>query len=161
MESVDEIKKMASYCLNCKTKPCQKGCPLGNDIPSFIAYMKEEKWKEAYDVLAKTTILSAVCGKVCPHQSQCQGQCIRAIKQEPVQIGKLEGFLGEIALKEGFYKVKDIKRKHKSIAIVGGGPTGLTAAAFLARNGYDVTIFEKEELLRRDFKLWNSSISII
>ena len=161
MENAEEIKKMASYCLNCKTKPCQKGCPLGNDIPNFIACMKEEKWREAYDVLANTTVLSAICGNICPHQTQCQGHCVRGIKQEPVQIGKLERCLGEIALKEGFNKVKDMPRKDKSIAIVGGGPAGLTAAAFLAKKGYGVTIFEQEELLRRNFKLWNSRISFI
>lgn len=159
MENVEDIKKIASRCLNCKTKPCQKGCPLGNDIPSFIAFIKEGKWKEAYEVLSDTTIMSAVCGEICPHQTQCQGKCVRGIKEEPVQIGRLESYVGEMALREEVYNKADRKKCGKSIAIVGGGPAGLTAAAFLKRKSYNVTIYEQEELLRRYFKLWNTRIS--
>jgi glutamate synthase (NADPH/NADH) small chain len=89
------IKEMADYCLNCKNKPCsQNGCPLNNDIPAFIKMVKEEKYYEAYEILNKTTVLQAICGRICPHMKQCQGSCIRGIKGEPVNIGELEKFVG-------------------------------------------------------------------
>ncbi|MFR2535284.1 MAG: FAD-dependent oxidoreductase [Clostridia bacterium] len=143
-----EIQKKAEYCLNCKTKPCQKGCPLENDIPQFIQYIKEEKYKEAYQVLAKTTVLSSVCGRICPHESQCQGGCVRRLKGEPTSIGKLEAFVADKALQENYaFEEEMMNRKRQKVAVVGGGPAGLTCSAFLARKGYRVTIFEKQDTL--------------
>lgn len=144
---MNNIKEKSEYCLNCKIKPCTKGCPLGNDIPSFIKNIKEEKYKEAYDILLETTVLQAVCGRICPHEKQCQGNCIRGIKGRPVSIGELEAFIGDMAI-ENSWKISFLEeKKHKKIAIVGGGPAGLTAAAFLRRKGYEVTIYEKDNKL--------------
>lgn len=144
MDKVEEIKEKAVYCLNCKTKPCQSGCPLGNDIPQFIQCIKEGKYEEAYKILSKTTVLESICGRICPHMSQCKGSCIRGIKGKPTSIGDLEAFIGDKAIKEN-YKLQDEKivKNNKKVAIVGGGPAGITCSAFLAHKGYDVTIFEK------------------
>lgn len=146
---MEEIKSKANYCLNCVTKPCfNKGCPLNNNIPGFIKAIKEENYKQAYEILSETTVLESVCGRICPHTKQCQGSCVRGIKGQPVSIGELEAFVGDIAIKEG-YKFAEInnENKNKKIAIVGGGPAGLTASAFLLKKGYSVTIFEKYDYL--------------
>lgn len=146
--SKEEINKKASHCLGCKVKMCQKGCPLGNDITQFIAYVKEEKYEEAYHVLCDTTVLSPICGRICPHKSQCEGSCVRGIKGESVSIGNLEAYLGDLAIENGYEIPKFTnEKKYKNIAIVGGGPAGITTAAHLARYGYDVTIYEKYEKL--------------
>ena len=92
MEDIKQIKNLANFCLNCKTKPCSNGCPLENNIPAFIKNLKEENYEEAYNILSETTVLPAICGRICPHSKQCQGSCVRGIKQSPVQIGKLETF---------------------------------------------------------------------
>ena len=147
MENIEEIKKASDYCLNCKIKPCQKGCPLGNDIPEFISKIKEGKYEEAYRVIEETSVLFALCGKICPHTKQCQGKCVRGIKGEPVQIGKLEAFLGEYVDENKLPLQKIEEQKPYKIAIIGSGPAGLTAAAYLAKRGYQVTIYEKEEKL--------------
>ena len=147
MENIEEIQKAASYCLNCKIKPCQKGCPLGNDIPEFISKIKEEKYEEAYKVIEETSVLFALCGKICPHTKQCQGKCVRGIKGEPVQIGKLEAFVGEYVDENKIPLRKIGEQKPYKIAIIGSGPAGLTAVAYLAKRGYQVTIYEKEEKL--------------
>lgn len=156
MENVNELSE---YCLNCKTKPCQKACPLENDIPEFIKNIKNENYEEAYKVLSKTTVLESVCGRVCPHMSQCMGSCVRGIKSHPVNIGELEAFIGDMAIQNGYNmddmvvqngcNINDIKCKKngKSVAVVGSGPAGLTCAAFLARNGFEVTIYEKYDKL--------------
>ena len=149
-----EIKEKVNYCLNCKVKPCSlKGCPLGNNIPEFIKALKEEKYKEAYQILSETTVLPGVCGKICPHMKQCQGNCVRGIKGEPVSIGDIEAYIFQKAVEDG-YNLKDAINKEvtqevldKKVAIVGGGPAGLTCAAFLAKNGIDVTIYEKYNYL--------------
>ena len=146
MEKMDEIMKIANYCLNCKTKPCTKGCPLGNNIPEFIKCIKEEKFDEAYNVLQETTVLSSICGRICPHSKQCEGNCVRGIKGNPVDIGLLESFVGDVN-KEKNIELKEKLVNNKKVGIIGGGPSGLTAAAFLARSGCDVTIYEKEEKL--------------
>ena len=139
-----EIQEKANYCLNCKIKPCQKGCPLGNDIPSFIDCIKRGEYKEAYQILSKTSMLQPICGRICPHESQCQGSCIRGIKGEPTSIGELEAFVADKALEEGYcYSEEEIQKKNRKVAIVGGGPAGLTCAGFLARMGYQVSIYEK------------------
>lgn len=146
--SKEEISEKANHCLGCKVKMCQKGCPLGNDITQFIAYIKEEKYEEAYHILCDTTILSPICGRICPHKSQCEGSCVRGIKGESVSIGNLEAYLGDLAI-ENDYEIPMFSNevKNKKIAVVGGGPAGLTASAQLARNGYDVTIYEKYDKL--------------
>ena len=134
--SKEEISNKANHCLGCKVKMCQKGCPLGNDITQFITYIKEEKYEEAYHILCDTTILSPICGRICPHKSQCEGSCVRGIKGESVSIGNLEAYLGDLAI-ENDYEIPKFSNevKNKRIAIVGGGPAGLTAAAQLARYG--------------------------
>lgn len=139
-----EIKKEAEYCLHCKNKPCSNiGCPLNNNIPEFIEKIKEENYKGAADILYQTTVLPAICGRVCPHYKQCMGPCVRGIKGNPVNIGKLETFAGDWALENNYQIKKEYFEKQKRIAIIGGGPAGLTAAAFLAMKGHNVTIYEK------------------
>lgn len=146
---MEEIKEKSEYCLNCKIKPCSnKGCPLGNDIPTFIKAIKEENYKKAYEILSETTVLEAVCGRICPHTKQCEGSCVRGIKSNPVSIGELEALVGDISIKEN-YKIpqNNISNKNKKIAIIGGGPAGLTASAFLLKEGYSVTLYEKYNYL--------------
>lgn len=153
-----KIQKYAEECLNCKVKPCSnKGCPLSNDIPTFIKLVKEDKIKEAYGVLSKTTVLGSICGRICPHEKQCQGSCIRGINGEPVQIGKIESIVFDEAINNGYDK--DILKENqngKRVAVIGGGPAGLTCSTFLTRKGYKVTIFEKHNKLRRNIITWNS-----
>ena len=146
MESVEE---KVNYCLNCPVKPCSnKGCPMGNDIPSFIKAVKEEDYKKAYEILSKTTVLPAVCGRICPHMKQCEGSCVRGIKSNPVSIGEIESLVGDIAIKEKYPLGKpNTENADKKIAIIGGGPAGLTAATFLLREGYSVTLYEKYDYL--------------
>ena len=159
-----DIKEKVDYCLNCKLKPCSlKGCPLQNDIPEFIKAVKEERYKDAYKIVSQTTVLPGICGKICPHTKQCQGSCVRGIKSEPVQIGDIESFIFEKAVEEK-YSLKEAmsiesnmkaeehnseknKLSNKKVAVVGGGPAGLTCAAFLAKEGIDVTIYEKYDYL--------------
>ena len=140
-----EIKEKSEYCLNCPVKPCSnRGCPLGNNIPGFIKAIKEEDYKKAYEILSETTVLEAVCGRICPHTKQCEGSCVRGIKSNPVSIGEMEAFIGDISIKEGYnIPIKNKDNINKKIAIVGGGPAGLTAGAFLLKNGYSVTMYEK------------------
>ena len=140
----EEIRR---YCLSCKNKPCtNNGCPLENNIQEFI---HEEDYQKAYEILCKTTVLPAVCGRICPHEKQCQGSCIRGIKGEPVSIGKMEAFIGDISIKDSYKipKIIDNDLLSKKVAIVGGGPAGLTCAAFLAKKGINVTIYEKHDEL--------------
>lgn len=148
-----EIKEKVNYCLNCKMKPCsQKGCPLNNDIPEFIKAVKEEKYKEAYQILSKTTVLPGICGKICPHMKQCEGSCVRGIKGEPVSIGDIESYIFQKAIENDYQldvisKEKNAKLTNKKVAIIGGGPAGLTCAAFLSKDGVEVTIYEKYDYL--------------
>lgn len=154
---MEEINDKANYCLNCKVKPCSlKGCPLGNNIPDFIAQIKAENYDKAYEILSETTVLPGICGKICPHKKQCQGSCIRGIKGEPVLIGDLEAFVFEQNMKNGNSLLKcwsrEIQEKRKNninkkVAVIGGGPAGLTCAAFLAKEGIEVTIYEKYNYL--------------
>ena len=132
---MEEIKEKVDYCLNCPVKPCSnKGCPLGNNIPGFIQAVKEEDYKKAYEILSETTVLQAVCGRICPHTKQCQGACVRGIKSKPVSIGELEAFVGDLAIREKYQLgILCKQNKNKKIAIVGGGPAGLTASAFLLK----------------------------
>ena len=93
--NMNNIDKKVNQCLNCKIRPCTKGCPLENNIPEFIQLIKQEKYEEAYYEISKTTVLPSICGRVCPHKNQCRGKCIRGIKGEPVEIGELEAFVGD------------------------------------------------------------------
>lgn len=139
-----ELIEEKNYCLNCKNKPCStSGCPLGNDIPGFI---KAENDKTAFEILCKTTVLPAICGRICPKSRYCQANCIRGIKQAPVEIGKLEQYIGDISIKNN-YKIPKHIDEEKKVAVVGSGPAGLTCAAFLAMQGIQVTIYEKNKKL--------------
>ena len=142
-----EIEEIRSYCLNCKNSQCRiKGCPLGNCIPEFI---HETDSKKAYEILCNTTILPAICGRICPHEKQCEGSCIRGIKGEPVSIGAMEAYIGDLSI-ENNYELSievDERAKDKRVAVIGSGPAGLTCAAFLARRGVKVTIYEKHDKL--------------
>ena len=142
----EEIQKYTEYCLFCPVKTCcNKGCPLNNDIPAFIKQVKEGNVKEAYKILSKTTVLGAICGRICPHMKQCEGSCVRGIKGEPVNIGKIESYVFDEALKNEWYKEieKTNELKGKTVAVIGGGPAGLTCASFVARRGAKVVIYEK------------------
>lgn len=139
----EEIQEKANYCLHCVVRPCQmSGCPLANHIPDFIQAVKEDNFEKAYEILSETTVLESICGRICPHEKQCQGKCVRGIKGEPVSIGELEAQVGDYASEHNLTIPKEAK-KEGSIAIVGAGPAGLTCGAFLAKKGYMVTIFEK------------------
>ena len=132
----------AQRCLNCKNRPCVEACPVNIHIPEFISLMKEKKFEEAYQEISKTSALPAVCGRVCPQEKQCESKCTMGIKMEPVGIGRLERFAADYHnenCKEA--PKKPTKNGHK-VAIIGSGPAGLTCAGDLARNGYEVTIFE-------------------
>lgn len=151
---MEEIKDKSNYCLNCKTRPCSvKGCPLGNHIPQFIEQVKQGNYQKAYEILSETTVLPGVCGRICPHKKQCQGSCVRGIKGEPVSIGDLEAFTFDAMIEEedsllNCYAEEIEKNKNdKKVAVIGGGPAGLTASAFLAKNGIKVTIYEKYDYL--------------
>ena len=142
-----EIEEIRSYCLNCKNSQCKiKGCPLNNCIPEFI---HETDSKKAYEILCNTTVLPAICGRICPHEKQCEGSCIRGIKGEPVSIGAMEAYIGDLSI-ENNYELSievDERAKDKRVAVIGSGPAGLTCAAFLARKGIKVTIYEKHDKL--------------
>ena len=147
----EQMNEKLNYCLNCKVKPCsQKGCPLENDIPAIIQNMKEHDVEKAYEILAQTTVLSGVCGRICPHQKQCQGSCVRGIKSNPVSIGEIEAYVFDKAIEKGNSLKNCYPRKQangKKVAVVGGGPAGLTCSAFLAKEGFKVTIYEKYHYL--------------
>ena len=132
----------AERCLNCKAKPCVAGCPVNIDIPGFISKIKEEDFEGAYQVIAKTSALPAICGRVCPQESQCEKYCVRGKKGDPVGIGRLERFVADYHMANSdAAPVRKEPNGHK-VAIIGSGPAGLTCAVDLAREGYDVTIFE-------------------
>lgn len=149
MEDLEKIKEYTEYCLNCKVKPCQKGCPLSNDIPTFIHLAKEGNIKGAYEILTNTTMLGSVCGRICPHKKQCKGNCVRGIKGEPVNIGEIEAYVFDKAIENEYQNdlTKGKELKGKNIAVIGSGPSGLNASAFLARAGASVTIYEKQNEL--------------
>ena len=138
----EEAQPEAVRCLNCKKPKCVEGCPVSINIPKFIAELKEGNFEQAYQTISESSSLPAVCGRVCPQETQCEGKCIRGIKGDPVSIGKLERFVADWARENGIKpKGADSKNGHK-IAVIGAGPAGLTCAGDLARLGYDVTIFE-------------------
>ena len=132
----------AERCINCKNAQCIKGCPVAIDIPGFIEKVKEGDIEAAYQVISEASALPAVCGRVCPQESQCEGKCIRGIKGEPISIGKLERFVADWARENNIQPVGAKEKKGKKVAVIGSGPAGLTCAGDLAKMGYDVTIFE-------------------
>ena len=138
----EEAMEEAARCINCKNAQCIKGCPVAINIPGFIEQVKNGNVEEAYKVIAESSALPAVCGRVCPQESQCEGQCIRGIKGEPVSIGKLERFVADSAREAGIVPEGAKEKKGKKVAVIGSGPAGLTCAGDLAKMGYEVTIFE-------------------
>ncbi len=137
-EAVEESQR----CITCKNAKCVEGCPVSIDIPSFIAAVKEEKFEEAFQIISKSSALPAVCGRVCPQESQCEGRCIRGKKGDPISIGKLERFVADWARENGIKPAVPAEKNGKKVAVIGSGPSGLTCAGDLAKLGYDVTIFE-------------------
>lgn len=138
----EEAMEEAARCINCKNAQCVKGCPVSINIPGFIEKVKEGNIEEAYQVISESSALPAVCGRVCPQESQCEGKCIRGIKGEPISIGKLERFVADWAGENGIKPQGADKKNGKKVAVIGSGPAGLTCAGDLAKMGYDVTIFE-------------------
>ena len=132
----------ASRCLNCKHKPCVSGCPVNVNIPEFISYVATGDFEKAYEVITNTNSFPAICGRVCPQESQCEGKCVRAIKGESVAIGRLERFVADYHRENAKPQKFDIKSNGKKVAVIGAGPAGLTCAGDLAKMGYNVTIFE-------------------
>ncbi len=140
--NMEEAQEEAVRCLNCKNAKCVAGCPVAIDIPNFIAQVKAGDIKEAYRIISESSALPAVCGRVCPQESQCEGKCIRGIKGEPISIGKLERFVADWARENGISPEKPETVNGKKVAVIGSGPAGVTCAGDLAKLGYDVTIFE-------------------
>ena len=138
----EEAVEEATRCLNCKNAQCVKGCPVSINIPEFIHNVNEKNFAEAYKTIGKSSALPAVCGRVCPQESQCEGKCIRGIKGEAVSIGKLERFVADWARENNIKPEKSAESNGKKVAVIGSGPSGLTCAGDLAKMGYDVTIFE-------------------
>ncbi len=137
-----EAMEEAERCLNCKKAKCIGGCPVSINIPAFIHEVKEGNFEQAYKIISESSALPAVCGRVCPQETQCEGQCVRGIKGEAVSIGKLERFVADWARENGIKPVPASEKNGHKIAVIGSGPAGLTCAGDLARMGYDVTIFE-------------------
>ena len=132
----------ANRCLHCKHRPCVNGCPVNVNIPDFIEQVKEGNFEEAYNIISVTSSLPAVCGRVCPQESQCEKYCVRGIKGEPVGIGRLERFVADWHREHASKKVEKPEPNGHKVAVVGAGPAGLTCAGDLAKKGYDVTVFE-------------------
>ena len=138
----EEAMEEASRCINCKNANCIEGCPVSINIPAFIHEVKEGNFEEAYKIIGKSSALPAVCGRVCPQESQCEGKCIRGLKGEPISIGKLERFVADYALENDIKPEKAETTNGHKVAVIGSGPAGLTCAGDLAKLGYDVTVFE-------------------
>ena len=140
------IESWASKCMQCEIAHCKFACPLQNDIPNMIKQIKDNNYKKAYEILCQTTIMPAICGRICPHERQCEGGCSKCTNGHPVKIGNLETFIGMQAIKNN-WELPQTKKINKKVAVIGAGPAGLTCAAFLAMNGVDVTIYEKHNYL--------------
>ena len=138
----EEAKAEASRCLNCKKARCIEGCPVGINIPAFINKVKEGDIKSAYQIISESSSLPAVCGRVCPQETQCEGKCIRGVKGEPISIGKLERYVADWAAENNIKPEGAKEKNNRKVAVIGAGPCGLTCAGDLAKKGYDVTIFE-------------------
>lgn len=140
--TLQQAREEAERCLNCLNKPCIKGCPVSVNIPEFIAQVKQGNIEEASRIIQETSSLPAICGRVCPQESQCEGKCVRAIKGESVAIGRLERFVADAMMAKGERKITQPNCNGHRVAVVGAGPSGLTCAGDLAKLGYDVTIYE-------------------
>jgi glutamate synthase (NADPH/NADH) small chain len=138
----DEAREEASRCLQCRNRPCTRHCPVAIKIPEFIARVLDGDFTSAAAVISEDSLLPSICGRVCPQESQCEGACVLGIKGEPVNIGKLERFVGDWALANGAFKAEKASPNGHRVAVVGSGPAGLACAADLAKMGYEVTIFE-------------------
>ena len=138
----EEAMEEATRCLNCKNAKCIEGCPVSINIPAFIQEVKEGNIEEAYKIIGQSSALPAICGRVCPQESQCEGKCIRGIKGDPVSIGKLERFVADYALEHDIKPEGAKEQNGHKVAVIGSGPSGLTCAGDLAKMGYDVTVFE-------------------
>lgn len=138
----EEAMAEAERCLNCKNPRCVGGCPVSINIPAFIQEVKHGDFEKAYEIISESSSLPAVCGRVCPQETQCEGVCIRGIKGEAVAIGKLERFVADWAREHGISPKSDKPKNGHKVAVIGAGPSGLTCAGDLAKEGYDVTIFE-------------------
>ena len=132
----------ATRCLNCKNKPCVSKCPVNVSIPEFIAHVAEGDFEAAYQTITRDNALPAICGRVCPQENQCEGQCVRGIKGEPVGIGRLERFVADYHMKNAKVEPLQVEKNGKKVAVVGSGPAGITCAGELIKKGYDVTVFE-------------------
>ena len=132
----------ASRCLNCKTRPCVSGCPVNVNIPDFLMHLSKGEFEEAYQVITRTNGLPAICGRVCPQETQCEGKCVRGIKGDSVSIGRLERFCADYHMKNVSTLPEKPESNGKKVAVIGAGPSGLTCATDLAKLGYEVTIFE-------------------
>lgn len=148
MENIEKIKEKAEYCLNCKTHPCTNACPMNTHIPEFISKIKNNEVEEAYKILRENNIFSHICSMICPQENQCEGSCVRGIKQTPTQIGNLEKFVNEWAENKKI-EIPIINKddRNEKIAVIGSGPAGLECAYELRKNGFLVTVFEKEKEL--------------
>ncbi|MFQ7634193.1 MAG: NADPH-dependent glutamate synthase [Sellimonas intestinalis] len=140
--NAEEAMEEASRCINCKNAKCIQGCPVAINIPAFIKEVKEGNFEGAYKTIGLSSALPAICGRVCPQETQCEGKCIRGIKGEPVSIGKLERFVADYALEHDIKPVGAEEKNGHKVAVIGSGPAGLTCAGDLAKMGYDVTVFE-------------------
>ena len=138
----EDALREAERCLMCPDQPCVRGCPVGIDIPGFIQKLGEKNFHGAYDVITGTNLLPAVCGRVCPQESQCEGVCTVGDSLEPVAIGRLERFIGDMAIEQGWVNVPYIEREPHRVAIVGSGPSGMACAADMAKAGCDVTVYD-------------------
>lgn len=145
---MEGIKDIANNCLNCKIKPCStKGCPIHTNIPEFIEEIKKGNYKKAYDILKENNICSYICSLICPQEEQCEGSCIRAIKSKATDIGKLEKFVNEWAIKNNYkYNIEKKKSNEKKVAVIGSGPSGIACAVELLKEGFTVDIYEKDEI---------------
>ena len=140
--NAEEAMEEATRCINCKNAKCIQGCPVAINIPAFIKEVKEGNFEGAYKTIGLSSALPAICGRVCPQETQCEGKCIRCIKGEPVSIGKLERFVADYALEHDIKPVGAEEKNGHKVAVIGSGPAGLTCAGDLAKMGYDVTVFE-------------------
>ena len=138
----EEALRESERCLMCPDEPCVRGCPVGIDIPGFIAKIGDQDYRGAYDVLTDTNLLPAICGRVCPQESQCEGVCTVGESLQPVAIGRLERWVGDLAIAEGWANIPPIEPNGLRVGIVGSGPAGMACAADLAKAGCSVTVFE-------------------
>ena len=158
--NADEALLEASRCLECKKPMCVEGCPVSISIPNFIHHIKAGDFKSAAEIIAQASALPAVCGRVCPQETQCEGRCIMGVKQEPVSIGKLERFIGDWSRENNISLDTTIIPNGKKVAVIGSGPAGLACAGDLARMGYDVFIFEALHKPGGCFRIWNPFFQI-